>query len=125
MTSWRARSRPAASRDWSTSAATTRWCRRGERLAAWMGEQGLTPGPVLWEVYVTEPSPDMDPADLRSELNWLLRRLRSPYVAYGRSELGTGVSGTRAEAPRSRLRKVPFSSADSSEARNSTALATP
>ncbi len=43
------------------------------RLGAWMGEQGLTPGPVLWEVYVTEPSPDMDPADLRSELNWLLR----------------------------------------------------
>ena len=43
-----------------------------ERLGAWMGEHGLTPGPVLWEVYVTEPSPDMDPADLRSELNWLL-----------------------------------------------------
>ena len=43
-----------------------------QRLASWMGEQGLTPGPLQWEVYVTEPSPDMDPADLRSELNWLL-----------------------------------------------------
>lgn len=28
--------------------------------------------PALWEVYLTEPSPDMDPADLRTELNWLL-----------------------------------------------------
>lgn len=43
-----------------------------QRLASWMGEQGLTPGPLQWEVYVTEPSPDMDPADLRSELNWLV-----------------------------------------------------
>ena len=43
-----------------------------ERLGSWMGEHGLTPGPLLWEVYVTEPSPDMDPAELRSELNWLL-----------------------------------------------------
>lgn len=41
-----------------------------ERLRSWMGEQGMTPGPVLWEVYVTEPSPDMDPRDLRTELNW-------------------------------------------------------
>ncbi len=38
-------------------------------LETWMGEQGLVPGPVLWEVYLTEPSPDMDPADLRTELN--------------------------------------------------------
>lgn len=33
---------------------------------------GALPGgrEVTWEVYVTEPSPDMDPADLRTELNW-------------------------------------------------------
>jgi effector-binding domain-containing protein len=43
-----------------------------QRLGAWMGERRLTPGPLQWEVYVTEPSPEMDPADLRSELNWLL-----------------------------------------------------
>lgn len=43
-----------------------------ERLAAWIDEQGLSPGTTMWEVYVTEPSPDMDPADLRTELNWLL-----------------------------------------------------
>lgn len=42
------------------------------RLAAWIGERGFTPSGVFWEVYVTEPSPDMDPADLRTELNWLL-----------------------------------------------------
>jgi len=43
-----------------------------QRLESWIGEQGLTSSGVLWEVYVTEPSPDMDPADLRTELNWLL-----------------------------------------------------
>ena len=40
------------------------------RLQAWIQEQGLTPGDDLWEVYLTEPSPGMDPADLRTELNW-------------------------------------------------------
>lgn len=40
------------------------------RLQEWITEQGLTPGGDFWEVYVTEPSPDMDPADLRTELNW-------------------------------------------------------
>jgi effector-binding domain-containing protein len=40
------------------------------RLAAWMVEQGLTPGADLWEVYVTEPSPEMDPADLYTDLFW-------------------------------------------------------
>lgn len=43
-----------------------------ERLAAWIDEQGLAPGTTMWEVYVTEPSPDMHPTDLRTELNWLL-----------------------------------------------------
>jgi effector-binding domain-containing protein len=41
-----------------------------QRLGGWIAEQGLTPGETYWEVYVTEPSPDMDPADLRTELNW-------------------------------------------------------
>lgn len=41
-----------------------------ERLGTWIGEQGLTAGEVFWEVYLTEPSPEMDPADLRTELNW-------------------------------------------------------
>lgn len=43
------------------------------RLNAWMVEQGLTPGADLWEVYVTEPTADMDPADLRTELFWTVR----------------------------------------------------
>ena len=43
------------------------------RLRAWIAEHDdLTPGGALWEVYVTQPSPDMDPADLRTELNWSL-----------------------------------------------------
>ena len=41
-----------------------------QRLGGWIAEQGLTPGETFWEVYVTEPSPEMDPADLRTELNW-------------------------------------------------------
>jgi effector-binding domain-containing protein len=40
-----------------------------QQLRAWMDENGLTPQPMRWEVYVTEPSPDMDPAELRTELN--------------------------------------------------------
>ena len=46
--------------------------RAWQRLGAWIAEQGLTAGPLLWEVYVTEPNPDMVPADLRTELDWLL-----------------------------------------------------
>ncbi|HZA71964.1 MAG TPA: GyrI-like domain-containing protein [Propionibacteriaceae bacterium] len=41
-----------------------------QRLGGWIAEQGLTPGETYWEVYVTEPSPEMDPAELRTELNW-------------------------------------------------------
>ena len=40
------------------------------RLSSWIDAQGLTPGPDRWEVYVTEPSPQIDPAALRTELNW-------------------------------------------------------
>ncbi len=38
-----------------------------------IADQGLTPGADLWEVYVTESSPDMDPADLRTEPFWTVR----------------------------------------------------
>jgi effector-binding domain-containing protein len=41
-----------------------------QRLGEWIAAQGLTPADVLWEVYVTEPTPEMDPADLRTELYW-------------------------------------------------------
>lgn len=39
------------------------------RLHTWVVSQGLQPGSLMWEVYVTEPSPDMDPTELRTELN--------------------------------------------------------
>jgi effector-binding domain-containing protein len=41
-----------------------------ELLAQWMRDQGLEPADSFWEVYVTEPSPEMDPAELRTELIW-------------------------------------------------------
>lgn len=33
-----------------------------------IGAMGRAPGTPFWETYVTEPSPDMDPADLRTDL---------------------------------------------------------
>ncbi|WP_432548836.1 GyrI-like domain-containing protein [Kineococcus sp. SYSU DK004] len=39
-----------------------------ERLRAWVDERGLPAGPVFWEVYLTEPGPDVDPAVLRTQL---------------------------------------------------------
>jgi effector-binding domain-containing protein len=42
------------------------------RLDAWLRSQGMTPSAQRWESYVTQPSPDMDPSALRTELNWLV-----------------------------------------------------
>ncbi|MCQ4207425.1 GyrI-like domain-containing protein [Streptomyces longispororuber] len=41
-----------------------------ERLHAWMRAQGLPTGDARWETYVTQPTPDMDPGELRTVLNW-------------------------------------------------------
>ncbi len=43
-----------------------------QALVAWAREQGRTPEGRMWEVYVTEPSPQMDPATLRTDLFLLL-----------------------------------------------------
>lgn len=43
-----------------------------EALGAWIAAEGHTPGAGIWEVYLVEPTPDMDPAELRTELNWPL-----------------------------------------------------
>ncbi|WP_280421548.1 GyrI-like domain-containing protein [Nocardia carnea] len=40
------------------------------RLHSWITDRGLAPAGTRWEVYVTEPNPHMDPAGLRTELNW-------------------------------------------------------
>ena len=41
-----------------------------ERLHSWIRARGLSAGEDRWETYITQPSPDMDPRDLRTELNW-------------------------------------------------------
>ncbi|MER6984318.1 GyrI-like domain-containing protein [Streptomyces carpinensis] len=41
-----------------------------ERLHSWMRTRGLSAAEDRWETYVTQPSPDMDPRDLRTELTW-------------------------------------------------------
>ncbi|WP_062378478.1 GyrI-like domain-containing protein [Demequina pelophila] len=38
------------------------------RLMAWTADQGLAPAGPFWEVYLNEPVPGMDPADLRTQL---------------------------------------------------------
>jgi len=40
-----------------------------DQLSIWMDDRGLGFGMPFWEVYLTEPSPEMDPAELRTELN--------------------------------------------------------
>ncbi|WP_188987260.1 GyrI-like domain-containing protein [Saccharopolyspora thermophila] len=42
------------------------------RLNTWVHDQGLDAGTTRWEVYLTKPTPDMDPRDLRTELNLTL-----------------------------------------------------
>jgi len=42
------------------------------RLYEWIQNNGRSAAPVRWEVYLTRPTPEMDPADLRTELDWLL-----------------------------------------------------
>ncbi|MEU1982853.1 GyrI-like domain-containing protein [Nocardia sp. NPDC019395] len=44
--------------------------RSWDLLHSWITERDLTPGTARWEVYITEPNPQMDPGDLRTELNW-------------------------------------------------------
>ncbi len=39
-----------------------------ERLLAWAGEQGREPSGALWEVYVTDPSAEPDPAAWRTQI---------------------------------------------------------
>jgi effector-binding domain-containing protein len=42
------------------------------QLAAWIAQHGRQPGPVMWEVYTTEPGPDTDPSILHTDLYWPL-----------------------------------------------------
>lgn len=44
----------------------------GDFLAE-IGAMGWAPGVPFWETYVSEPSPDMDPADLRTDLYCVVR----------------------------------------------------
>lgn len=41
-------------------------------LHRWIVDEGHQPAKEYWESYITQPHPDMDPADLRTELTWPL-----------------------------------------------------
>jgi effector-binding domain-containing protein len=43
-----------------------------QRLHSWIQAQGLSPRPQRWESYITRPSPEMNPRDLRTDLTWPL-----------------------------------------------------
>lgn len=43
-----------------------------QRLITWIQANGHTPLEPHWEVYRTQPTPDMDPGDLRTDLYWLV-----------------------------------------------------
>lgn len=42
------------------------------RLMQWLGEQGRSPAGPMWEVYVTEPTPEAEPSSMRTDLFCLL-----------------------------------------------------
>ncbi|MEX5296831.1 GyrI-like domain-containing protein [Kocuria sp. CPCC 205268] len=47
--------------------------RSWQHLAEWAQQQGLALGDRMWEVYLTEPRPGDDPADMVTRLHWALR----------------------------------------------------
>jgi effector-binding domain-containing protein len=42
------------------------------RLMAWLEDQKLAPGPIMWESYLTEPAPDGDQRDMLTRITWPL-----------------------------------------------------
>ena len=42
------------------------------RLMAWLGEQGVAPGPLMWECYLNEPDPARPEAS-QTLIVWPLR----------------------------------------------------
>ncbi|WP_162599973.1 GyrI-like domain-containing protein [Nocardioides solisilvae] len=44
-----------------------------ERLRAFAADQGVELADVMWESYLTEPTPEADPASMRTRVSWLLR----------------------------------------------------
>lgn len=43
-----------------------------EQLRRWIEDNGFRTRPLMWEFYLTEPSPTVNPDDLRTELFWPL-----------------------------------------------------
>ena len=39
-------------------------------IEAWMAEQGATPGPVMWESYLTDPESEPNPSTWRTLIVW-------------------------------------------------------
>ncbi|SDR75578.1 GyrI-like domain-containing protein [Agrococcus carbonis] len=44
-----------------------------DRMVRWAGERSLELGPMMWETYLTEPSPEGDASAARTLITWPLR----------------------------------------------------
>jgi effector-binding domain-containing protein len=44
-----------------------------EAIERWMGEHGLEPADEMWEVYLSGPETDSDPASWRTHVVWPVR----------------------------------------------------
>lgn len=40
------------------------------RIMTWMEHRGLTRAPLMWETYLTEPTPEGDPSENRTLVTW-------------------------------------------------------
>ena len=46
-----------------------------ERIMTWMEHRGLSRAPLMWETYLTEPTPDGDPSENRTLITWPIGEL--------------------------------------------------
>lgn len=43
-----------------------------DRMLNWLSVHALVPGPLVWETYLTEPSPEADPNEMLTLITWPL-----------------------------------------------------
>jgi effector-binding domain-containing protein len=41
-----------------------------DELTSWVRDQGLVPGEVMWETYLSDPEKEPDPATWRTQISW-------------------------------------------------------
>jgi effector-binding domain-containing protein len=54
-----------------------------DEMLAWMKQQGVQPAEVMWEVYLSDPSAEPDPAAWRTDVWWAVSRAQRAGDAAG------------------------------------------